>query len=384
MMLRTGAVNEDKNSVRSIKLIFLISVQNSKYSVFYELFGNLFKELTNLRADFTILLIKDRQSHYEIPIDFRAEIINGDRLLDYIALNNSDSTVFVTVDSTYILNKLYRVIGQVKILVWAHYFFGHRFIFSRYNSIDSFFKIGLKRRYALRFSEFVPFIIIKIISHKYISTLKHSTIISQSIWTDLLLERVYSIRTKGILHIPVDPEAYYVNTKKREPTILIFLGNPFETDLHALNTALLSIQEVLRIKAIDFFGSEETGKIFQQRFTINLRFLGKLERKDLAEEFRSHFLTITPIYNGNFEMVPIESLLCGTPVVSFIQPFMEVTGQSPMISNILSCAEIKAKVKMWEQLELSTIEQERKKILAVMDKRKVAEQLRDYIHMLYG
>lgn len=83
-------------------------------------------------------------------------------------------------------------------------------------------------------------------------------------------------------------------------------------------------------------------------------------------------------------MVPIESLLCGTPVVSFIQPFMEVTGQSPMISNILSCAEIKAKVKMWEQLELSTIEQERKKILAVMDKRKVAEQLRDYIHMLYG
>ncbi|PSN81861.1 hypothetical protein B9Q01_09745 [Candidatus Marsarchaeota G1 archaeon OSP_D] len=52
-------------------------------------------------------------------------------------------------------------------------------------------------------------------------------------------------------------------------------------------------------------------------------------------------VTITPIYNGNFEMVPIESLLSGTPVITYIQPFIEVTGQSLLIANINNKKELK-------------------------------------------
>jgi hypothetical protein len=40
-------------------------------------------------------------------------------------------------------------------------------------------------------------------------------------------------------------------------------------------------------------------------------------------------------------MVPIESLLSGTPVITYIQPFIEVTGQSLLIANINNKKELK-------------------------------------------
>jgi hypothetical protein len=43
----------------------------------------------------------------------------------------------------------------------------------------------------------------------------------------------------------------------------------------------------------------------------------------------------------------LSSLLCGTPVITFPQPFMEVTGDSPMVANIEKPPEVRTKVRSW-------------------------------------
>jgi len=72
--------------------------------------------------------------------------------------------------------------------------------------------------------------------------------------------------------------------------------------------------------------------------------------------------------------------MSGTPVISFIQPFMEVTGQSEMVANILNLSEIKAKVLLWRKLDDEIRERERNRILDAMDSRNVADQLMTYVN----
>ena len=127
-------------------------------------------------------------------------------------------------------------------------------------------------------------------------------------------------------------------------------------------------------------GFEPVAELFESHFHIKLEYAGKLSREELSACYRSHFLTICPIFNGNFEMVPVESLMSGTPVISFVQPFMEVTGQSEMVANILNLSEIKAKVLLWRKLDGEIRERERNRILGDMDSRKVADQLITYIN----
>jgi len=122
------------------------------------------------------------------------------------------------------------------------------------------------------------------------------------------------------------------------------------------------------------------GLIFNKKFNENIKYLGKLDRKDLSKEYSKHLVTITPIYNGNFEMVPIESLLSGTPVITYIQPFIEVTGQSVLIANINNKKEIKRKFNYWFSNDLShDLKIMKGKILDVMDNAKVARDLLNYL-----
>ncbi|MEM3845407.1 MAG: hypothetical protein QXU98_06880, partial [Candidatus Parvarchaeota archaeon] len=125
----------------------------------------------------------------------------------------------------------------------------------------------------------------------------------------------------------------------------------------------------------DSFGDKFVSDYFNKKFNFNLNYLGKLERKELNNEYGKHLLTISPIYNGTFEMVPIESLLCGTPIITYVQPFMEVTGQSVLISNINNEKEIERNFYIW----LKDIDNERlymrNKILDVMENVKIGKEL---------
>lgn len=361
-----------------MKLIILIPIQKSRYSVMYNDFDSLISALDEMNVTWEKILVKKPRIEYDGD-DIHVKIIEGRDLKRYIETNTHRETIFLTIDDYYIMKILFRLNTKDNLLIWAHYFLGHRFIFRRYNNIDRLFHVSFISRIFGTLSGMLPNSILRILFHKYVETLKHANVVSQSIWTDLLLERVYSIRTLGILLTPLNQGSLPINLQERAAKLLLFLGNYDETDLSSLYDAIEAVKGVTQIDGIDFFGTEKTGKLFESHFHIKVEYAGKLSREELSVCYRSHFLTICPIFNGNFEMVPVESLMSGTPVISFIQPFMEVTGQSEMVANILNLSEIKAKVLLWRKLDGEIRERERNRILDAMDSRKVADQLMIYV-----
>jgi hypothetical protein len=361
-----------------LRIILLIPAQKNKYSAINNIFDDLCLALDEKNIEWERVFINNPRVKYD---DYAKEskTIEGKDLKKYIKINSQIETIFVTIDDFYITKMLYGKQANENLLIWAHYFYGHRFIFHRYNEIDHFFPVSFFNKLLSKLSELIPIFILRAILRKYVQTLAKSSVVSQSIWTDLLLERVYGIKTKGILPIPVYKEFFPINIQERTSKILLFLGNYDETDLNSLYDAIEAVKGVTQIDGIDFFGTKETGKLFEWHFHIKVEYAGKLSREELSMIYRSHFLTICPIFNGNFEMVPVESIMSGTPVISFIQPFMEVTGQSEMVANILNLSEIKAKVLLWRKLDCKIRGRERNRILDVMDSGKVADQLVTYV-----
>ena len=85
--------------------------------------------------------------------------------------------------------------------------------------------------------------------------------------------------------------------------------------------------------------------------------------------------TVATQNSGNFELVPVESLILGTPVISYKQPFMEVTGNSLLIADPNSESELENKVSKWmsgdivkERVDLQN------RIMSVMNPKKIAEE----------
>ena len=81
-------------------------------------------------------------------------------------------------------------------------------------------------------------------------------------------------------------------------------------------------------------------------------------------------------------MVPIQSLLCGTPVISFAQPFLEVTGENNMIANIQNSGEIKYKTEQWKNFDQQEKKLVRRLIFKKMGSRKVAQDLLRHLQNL--
>ena len=343
----------------------------------YDIFDNISYALDEMQVNWEIIFIEKPGMHYNSNLE-KPNVIDVKHLKKYIESNSDKGTIFFTIDDYYIAKTLFKMNLNANLLIWAHYFMGHRFIFHKYNRTDHLFSISLPFRLSRILSELVPNLILRILLRKYVGALSKASVVSQSLWTDLLLERVHDIKTLGLLLIPVNPESFPINFTERTSRLLLFLGNFDETELTLLYDSIQVVKEVMPIDGIDFFGTEETGQLFQNNFHIKLEYVGKVSKEKLSAHYQSHFLTICPIYNGTFEMVPIESLLSGTPVISFIQPFMEVTGQSQMVANILNLSEIRRKTLLWNRLDNEIRINERNKILDVMDSRKVAQQFINY------
>ena len=277
-----------------MKLIILIPIQKSRYSVMYNDFDSLISALDEMNVTWEKILVKKPRIEYDGD-DIHVKIIEGRDLKRYIETNTHRETIFLTIDDYYIMKILFRLNTKDNLLIWAHYFLGHRFIFRRYNNIDRLFHVSFISRIFGTLSGMLPNSILRILFHKYVETLKHANVVSQSIWTDLLLERVYSIRTLGILPIPLNQGSLPINLQERAAKLLLFLGNYDETDLSSLYDAIEAVKGVTQIDGIDFFGTEKTGKLFESHFHIKVEYVGKLSREELSVCYRSHFLTICPI-----------------------------------------------------------------------------------------
>ena len=354
----------------------LIPLQKENLSVFNSIFDmicNLLK-VENIKYDKVYVnFLKGKK-----VIDPRNVILESRELVSYMQ-NEEKDNIFFTIDDYNLLRTIYGVNLNKKIIIWAHYFIGHRFIFRRYNQIDSKFSVSKWGKILNHLTGFVPIAFLPIIFRKYIEPLKKNFVVSQSVWTDLLLERIYSIQTMGLLPIPVESGMWQHYPEQKKEGVIVFLGNYSETDLNCLKVTLKLLKEYIQLSKIDYFGSEETGTLFSKEFDMPLNYLGKLSQEKLRESYQNHILTICPIFNGNFEMVPIESILCGTPTITYIQPFMEISGNSEMIANILNQTEIKVKIINWKRIDTDLIDKERNKILSRMDVINVRKSLVEYI-----
>lgn len=359
-----------------MRVKILIPVQKDSLSVFNSIFDTICAILEEEKIKYDkvyISFLKGREKKCQGGV-----VLESKELISYIK-NEEAENIFFTIDDYNLLRAIYGVNFNNKVIIWVHYFIGHRFIFRRYNEIDSTFSLSTWNKIVNRLAGFIPIDFLPIMFRKYIEPLKKNFILSQSVWTDLLLERIYSIRTMGLLPIPIFSELWQYSHGAKKEGIIVFLGNYSETDLNSLHVTLKLTKEYLNTSKIDYFGNEKTGSLFSKEFGIPLNYLGKLSQEELKENYQNHILTICPIYNGNFEMVPVESILCGTPTITYIQPFMEVAGSSAMIANILNHVEIKIKIDKWIGLDTYLIEKERKKILERMDSNKVGKSLIEYI-----
>lgn len=362
-----------------MKIILLLPDQISKFSVLYNVYHDLYLGLKYLNFDVEIIEIKKNVKTAGFPY-MNLKNIQINNLEDFILKNIKDDTYFVAADDFDIMQELANTGKIQNFLIWAHYFYGHRFIFKRYRQIDPVFNNNIKDIMANKFIEYMPQSINFIKSKFYYNALSNNFVVSQSLWTALLIERVYSIPIMGILKIPVNPDIYDLNLNSERKNVLIFLGNKLETDLNSLFKTIILLRKLYKNVELDYFGDNGTGELFQKYYNIKLNYTGKLERKELSNAYNSHLLTVTPIYNGNFEMVPIQSLLCGTPVITYMQPFMEVTGDNLMIANINNAKEIENKIVRWENIDIKIKEDIKKKILNEMDNKIIAKKLIEFLN----
>ncbi len=354
----------------AIDITLILYQRSSKFEVMNAVYTDLYHGFIDLGLKPNVVEIKDPQLDASpFAPDFPLQRIDADELDDLL----NDNCQFLTDDH----HSTIRLLGGSKrkidnLTTWVTYFYGQKFIFEQYRNLP----------YALSYRERLKHSVVGLMpplfsmkgARWYVGGLARTQILAQSLWTGLLLNRVYMLKCSGVIYIPVDPAHYdFSLDNQRALKCLIFFGNNYDTDLKQLSDTVGLIQTIVPNIEFEAFGNYDQAALFEENTDIQIRFHNAVDRRRLSEIYNSCLFTICSVYNGNFEKVPIESLLTGTPVISYLQPFMEVTGETSLVANIQNAGEVRSKVLKWVNNDLS-LEKRRLKerILSFMGHRKVA------------
>jgi len=215
----------NKNDFGYKRINLVLPVQRSRFSTIYNVYNDLYLGLKKIGFDSEIILIKTFENYSKFPY-FNVKEVNIKDLNDILLLDEQFS---LTVDDFEIMNYFFKNNIRIKnLLIWAHYFYGHKFIFERYREL---WKENFSIPYYINLIDYIPFYILRRKAKFYYRALSNNKTVAQSLWTDLLLERVYNIFTEGILYIPVEYEFYDVNEYSKENRALIFFGEKDDVDL---------------------------------------------------------------------------------------------------------------------------------------------------------
>ena len=358
-------------------ITFILYQRSSIFEVMHAVYTDLYHGFKDLGITPQMVEIKDPQFGESVfSPDFPVQRIDAEYLGDLL----EGGGYMLTDDNYSMVRFLERMDRNVSNLtVWANYFYGQRFIFKQYRDLP----LGLSYRERLSLSaiELMPPLLSMRNSRWYVTGMARTRILAQSLWTGLLINRAYSLKCSGVVYIPVDP-AYYdvILDNTRELKCLIFFGNRYDTDLRQLSDTIEVVRSIIPGIEFEAFGNGSHATLFEENTGIQVRFHSEVDRRRLSEVYNNCLFTICPIYNGCFEKVPVESLLNGTPVISFIQPFMEVTGETDLVANIQNAAEVRSKVIKWIKDDLSMERKQLKeRILSVMGHTKVAKDFIRYL-----
>ncbi len=120
------------------------------------------------------------------------------------------------------------------------------------------------------------------------------------------------IKVNGVIYAPLECEVFKPTTvKPEEKYALTYIGK--ETDFTTLKKVA---DEGVKVKA---FGSK--GPFIPQRILThkNIEYLGKVSDRHLIELYSNALFTLFTFTHEPFGYVPVESMACGTPVLTYNQ-----------------------------------------------------------------
>jgi glycosyltransferase involved in cell wall biosynthesis len=120
----------------------------------------------------------------------------------------------------------------------------------------------------------------------------------------------WKVKVKSVIYPPIDCQTFKPATNApTEDYALTYFGK--ETDFRVIQKAL---DGGIRIKA---FGGKIRTAPKKTLKHPNLEFLGRISDSQLIEHYSNALFTFFPFIDEPFGYVPVESMACGTPVVTF-------------------------------------------------------------------
>ena len=177
-----------------------------------------------------------------------------------------------------------------------------------------------------------------------------------------------NIEVHKVIYPPLDCNAFKPTSTHSGDYVLTYFGK--ETDFCVLK----EIGDAgVRIKA---FGSKilfKPKKVFGHR---NIEFLGEVSDKELVNLYSNALFTLFTFNHEPFGYIPVESMACGTPVLSFNRQGPSETVVNSVTGWLVNTHEeiIRLAVKLWRSGYSSTMRMNARRRALIFDIKDIAEE----------
>ncbi len=171
----------------------------------------------------------------------------------------------------------------------------------------------IKNKFLYKIIGFIPF---KLLVYRHVKMLKSAeAIFANSLSMNALLTFVYGITPTAIIFPPIDVKKFYVIPEQIKESILVFVGRDGDLNEYSAFDVLGEISREYGVEIV-IFGSASVPNVYLSKLT-NYRRLKNISDSELTKQYNKSYVTISIQKQEYFGYVPIESLLCGTPAITF-------------------------------------------------------------------
>ncbi|MEM3795465.1 MAG: glycosyltransferase [Thermoprotei archaeon] len=295
-----------------MSIVFLVAFEESPYSGVVRPFINWAKAL----RDRAIVAVYGCSNHLESYVSNAADLNGfkfvGDKNFQGLVAKLNKNSIEYYFSDDYIprVKLLLKAQDQIKAkcAVYTQILYGT-------HSIAKYSKdlLDLKTKLVFSAASAVPF---KLVSSKYKSLLgKVDVVIASSIFTASMLNLVYGVGHAGVVYPPINIDVFRPSSVKPPgKEVLIYLGSGLgDTDPKLVQRLVSELNN--DVSKVHLLGNE---RMYQKYLNHGekLVYHKGLEDRELAEIYSRVSLTIAPQTIEFFGLVPLESLSCGTPVLT--------------------------------------------------------------------
>lgn len=132
-----------------------------------------------------------------------------------------------------------------------------------------------------------------------------------------VLEKYYSLSPDVIVYEPVD-ERFFSYTESERTSLMVF-GNPRKEVIKCIfdTVGQIYIKEIILVNsALDF------SDYFS--YSVRITEIHNYNFSEIMEIYRRAVLSVTDESRGSFELIPIESIMSGVPIISPVVPSLQI------------------------------------------------------------